>query len=148
MTRAAQAGAEGRVCWGAIASAARCVRWPRTSGGGAVGRLVVRGEAGIGKTALLRYLIESASDLTVARAVGVESEMELPFASLHQLSGPMLDRLERLPAPQREALEIVFALSAAGGTGSVSGQFGSAESVLGGCGGRSAVVRCRRRTMA
>jgi hypothetical protein len=73
--------------------------------------LVVRGEAGIGKTALLRYLIESASDLTVTRAVGVESEMELPFASLHQLCGPMLDRLERLPGPQREALEIVFALS-------------------------------------
>ena len=79
---------------------------------GRSGVLVLRGEAGIGKTALLRYLIESASDLTVARAVGVESEMELPFASLHQLSGPMLDRLERLPAPQREALEIVFALSA------------------------------------
>ncbi len=79
---------------------------------GRSGVLVLRGEAGIGKTALLRYLMESASDLTVARAVGVESEMELPFASLHQLSGPMLDRLERLPAPQREALEIVFALSA------------------------------------
>jgi GTPase SAR1 family protein len=47
--------------------------------------LVLRGEAGIGKTALLEYLIESASDLTVARAVGVESEIELPFASLHQL---------------------------------------------------------------
>jgi DNA-binding CsgD family transcriptional regulator len=79
---------------------------------GRSGVLVLRGEAGIGKTALLRYLIESASDLTVARAVGVESEMELPFASLQQLIGPMLDRLERLPAPQREALEIVFALSA------------------------------------
>src|SRR6186997_2176032 len=62
--------------------------------------LVLRGEVGIGKTALLRYLIESASDLNVARAVGVESEMELPFASLHQLSGPMLDRLGRLPPPQ------------------------------------------------
>jgi DNA-binding CsgD family transcriptional regulator len=79
---------------------------------GRSGVLVLRGEAGIGKTALLRYLIESASDLTVARAVGVESEMELAFAGLHQLSGPMLDRLERLPAPQRGALEIVFALSA------------------------------------
>src|ERR1700710_1891192 len=79
---------------------------------GRSGVLVLRGEAGIGKTALLRYLIESASDLTVARAGGVGVEVELPFASLHQLSGPMLDRLERLPAPQREALEIVFALSA------------------------------------
>jgi DNA-binding CsgD family transcriptional regulator len=74
--------------------------------------LVLRGEAGIGKTALLKYLVESASDLTVERAVGVQSEMELAFASLHQLCGPMLDRLGRLPAPQRQALEIVFGLSA------------------------------------
>ena len=73
--------------------------------------LVLRGEAGIGKTALLKYLVESASDLTVDRAVGVESEMELAFASLHQLCGPMIDRLPRLPAPQRQALEIVFGLS-------------------------------------
>src|SRR3712207_9554870 len=69
---------------------------------GASRSLVLRGEAGIGKTALLRYLVESASDLTVTRAVGVESEMELAFASLHQLCGPMLDRLDALPAPQRQ----------------------------------------------
>ncbi|MGH2798615.1 MAG: ATP-binding protein, partial [Thermoleophilaceae bacterium] len=74
--------------------------------------LVLRGEAGIGKTALLEYLTESASDLKVARATGVESEMELAFASLHQLCAPLLDRLERLPAPQRDALRIVFGLSA------------------------------------
>src|SRR5215211_1297163 len=74
--------------------------------------LMLRGEAGIGKTALLDYLVESASDLTVARAEGVESEMELAFASLQQLCAPMLDRRDRLPAPQREALEIVFGLSA------------------------------------
>ncbi|MGZ4239719.1 MAG: AAA family ATPase, partial [Solirubrobacteraceae bacterium] len=80
--------------------------------GGESRSLVVRGEAGIGKTALLEYLIVSASDLTVIRAVGVESEMELAYASLHQLCGPLLGRLERLPAPQREALEIVFGLSA------------------------------------
>jgi DNA-binding CsgD family transcriptional regulator len=73
--------------------------------------LVLRGEAGIGKTALLEYLIESAADLTVVRAVGVESEMELAYASLHQLCAPLLDRLERLPAPQRQAVEIVFGLS-------------------------------------
>ena len=73
--------------------------------------LVVRGEAGIGKSALLAYLVGAASDLTVVRAVGVESEMELAFASLHQFCVPMLDRLERLPAPQREALEIVFGLT-------------------------------------
>ena len=73
---------------------------------------MLRGEAGIGKTALLEYLVESASDLTVVRAVGVESEMELAYAGLHQLCAPLLDRLERLPAPQRQALEIVFGLSA------------------------------------
>lgn len=74
--------------------------------------LVLRGEAGIGKTALLEYLIESASDLTVLRAEGVESEMELAYASLHQLCAPRLDGLEGLPAPQRQALETVFGLSA------------------------------------
>src|SRR5215212_7081057 len=60
--------------------------------------LVVLGEAGVGKTALLEYLVSSAADLTVVRAVGVESEMELPFAGLQQLCAPMLDHLERLPA--------------------------------------------------
>jgi DNA-binding CsgD family transcriptional regulator len=74
--------------------------------------LVLRGEAGIGKTALLEYLIASAPDATVVRAVGVQSDMELAFASLHQLCGPLLDRLEGLPAPQRQAMEIVFGLSA------------------------------------
>ncbi|MBV9424349.1 MAG: AAA family ATPase [Solirubrobacterales bacterium] len=74
--------------------------------------LVMVGKPGVGKTALLEYLVESASDLMVVRAVGVESEMELAFAGLHQLCAPLLDRLERLPAPQREALEIVFGLSA------------------------------------
>ncbi len=74
--------------------------------------LALRGEAGIGKTALLQYLVGSASEVTVVRAVGVESEMELAFASLHQLCAPMLDRLTRLPGPQRQALEIVFGLSA------------------------------------
>jgi DNA-binding CsgD family transcriptional regulator len=73
--------------------------------------IVLRGEAGIGKTALLEYLIEAADDLTVLRAAGVESEMELAFASLHQLCGPLLGRLQKLPAPQRQALEIVFGVS-------------------------------------
>src|SRR6516164_1920289 len=75
--------------------------------------LVLRGEAGIGKTALLQYLVDAAPGVTVLRAVGVESEMELAYASLHQLCGPMLDRLHTLPTPQREALEIVFGLSSA-----------------------------------
>jgi DNA-binding CsgD family transcriptional regulator len=76
--------------------------------------LVLRGEAGIGKTALLEYLVASAPDLAIVRAVGVESEMELAYASLHQLCAPLLDRLERLPAPQRQAMEIVFGMSAGG----------------------------------
>src|SRR4051812_9773822 len=74
--------------------------------------LVLRGEAGIGKTALLEHLVGAASEETVVRAVGVESDMELAFAGLHQLCGPLLDQLERLPAPQRDALRIVFGLSA------------------------------------
>src|ERR1700759_2968311 len=74
------------------------------------GVLVVRGEAGVGKTALLGYAIGSASDMLVVRASGVESEMELAFAALHQLWAPLLDRLGRLPGPQRHALEIAFGL--------------------------------------
>jgi hypothetical protein len=71
---------------------------------GGMGRsLVLRGEPGIGKTALLEYAIESASGFRIARAVGVESEMELALAALHQLCAPLLDRLERLPGSQREA---------------------------------------------
>jgi DNA-binding CsgD family transcriptional regulator len=73
--------------------------------------LVLRGEPGIGKTALLEHLVGSASDLNVVQAAGVESEMELPFAGLHQLCAPLLDRLPRLPAPQRQALEVVFGVS-------------------------------------
>jgi hypothetical protein len=79
--------------------------------GGEGRALVVRGEPGVGKTALLDYLAEQASGCRVARAVGVESEMELAFAGVHQLCAPMLDRLERLPGPQREALRTAFGLS-------------------------------------
>jgi hypothetical protein len=63
------------------------------------------------KTALLEYLARQASGCRVARAVGVQSEMELAFAVLHQLCAPMLDRLERLPAPQRDALRTAFGMS-------------------------------------
>ena len=72
--------------------------------------LVVRGEAGIGKSALLEYLAQRASGCGIARAVGVESEMELAYAGLQQLCLPFLDRLERLPGPQRGALGTAFGL--------------------------------------
>jgi len=81
---------------------------------GRSGALVIRGEPGVGKTALLQFALDSGSDLRVARAVGVESEMELAYAALHQLCAPMLDRLEGLPAPQRDALRTVFGLTAGG----------------------------------
>jgi DNA-binding CsgD family transcriptional regulator len=74
--------------------------------------LVVRGDPGVGKTALLDYLSGQAQGCRVVRVAGVQSEMELAFAGLHQLLTPMLDRLDQLPAPQREALRTVFALSA------------------------------------
>jgi hypothetical protein len=76
--------------------------------------LVVRGDPGVGKTMLLEYLAGQASGwgYRVARAVGVQSEMELAFAGLHQLCAPMLDHAERLPAPQHEALRTAFGLSA------------------------------------
>ena len=77
---------------------------------GRSGALAVEGEAGVGKTALLDYAIGSASDLRVLGAVGVESEMELAFAALHELCAPVLDRLERLPLPQRDALLTTFGL--------------------------------------
>jgi DNA-binding CsgD family transcriptional regulator len=74
--------------------------------------LVVRGEPGVGKSALLDYLAGHAAGCRVARASGVESEMELAFAGLHQLLSPMLDRADLLPAPQRDALLTAFGVSA------------------------------------
>jgi DNA-binding CsgD family transcriptional regulator len=73
--------------------------------------IVVRGEAGIGKSALLGHLLEKVAGWHVATALGVESEMELAYSGLHQLCGPMLDHLDRLPTPQREALATVFGQS-------------------------------------
>src|SRR5580700_1406878 len=74
------------------------------------GALIVHGEAGVGKSALLEYAAGSAADMRVAQAVGVESEMELAFASLHLLCAPLLDRLTSLPTPQRNALGVAFGL--------------------------------------
>ena len=74
--------------------------------------LVVRGEPGVGKTALLDELAGQAQGCRVVRAAGVQSEMEFAFAGLHQLLAPMLNRVERLPVPQRDALRTVFGISA------------------------------------
>jgi DNA-binding CsgD family transcriptional regulator len=75
---------------------------------GLSGTLVLRGEPGIGKTALLDQVVEGAADFRVARVVGVESEMTLSFAALHQLLVPLLQGLNRLPMPQRNALRTAF----------------------------------------
>jgi DNA-binding CsgD family transcriptional regulator len=80
--------------------------------GGDGGVLVVHGEPGVGKTALLDWTVEEGRQLRVLRTVGVEGEMELPFAALQQLCSPILDRSERLPDPQHDALSIAFGLSA------------------------------------
>src|SRR5215467_8320975 len=74
--------------------------------------LVLRGEAGVGKTVLLDYVQERAPECRVVRAAGVESEMELPFAVLHQLCAPLLNSLARLPGPQGDALSTAFGLGA------------------------------------
>jgi DNA-binding CsgD family transcriptional regulator len=74
--------------------------------------LVLRGEAGVGKTTLLEHLAGQERGCQLARAVGVQSEMELAFAGLHQLCAPMLDRADRLPAPQQDALRTAFGLMA------------------------------------
>jgi DNA-binding CsgD family transcriptional regulator len=73
--------------------------------------LVLRGEAGAGKTALLDYVSSRVGGWRVARAAGVESEMELAYSGVHQLAAPMLDLLDRLPPPQRDSLAKVFGLS-------------------------------------
>ena len=72
--------------------------------------LVIRGAAGVGKSALLDYVTGAAADMRVARAAGVESEVELAFAGLHLLCAPLVDRLEGLPPPQRDALGTAFGL--------------------------------------
>src|SRR3954470_9125016 len=80
-----------------------------TSGHGGV--LVVRGEPGVGKTALLEYAIEAGLRFRIARTFGVEAEMELPFAAVQQLCSPFFELMERLPQPQRDALGVAFGLS-------------------------------------
>jgi hypothetical protein len=73
--------------------------------------LVLRGDPGVGKSALLEYVARRAAGCRVARAAGVQSEMELAFSGLDQLCAPMLDRVDRLPEPQRDALRTAFGLA-------------------------------------
>ncbi len=103
--------------------------------------LVVSGEPGVGKTALLESAIGSASGFRVLRAVGVESEMELAFAAVQQLCAPLLDRLDRLPAPQRDALGDGVRAAGGGRAGSVFGGVGGAE-LIGGGGRAAAAALC------
>src|SRR6187399_1752750 len=79
--------------------------------GGQSAVLVIRGEAGIGKTALLQYAARQASGLRVEHVTGVEAEMELPYAGIHQLCAPMLPRLEALPQPQQDGLRVALGLA-------------------------------------
>jgi hypothetical protein len=83
----------------------------------------------VGKTALLGYLSDRVADWHSARAVGVESEMELPYAGLHLLCAPMLDHLHRLPVPQRDALTTVFGRSPGRRARPVPGRAGHADTV-------------------
>src|SRR5436190_1138953 len=89
--------------------------------------LVIRGEAGIGKTALFRYAARHASGFRVAQVTGVEAEMELPFAGIHQLCAPLLDRLDALPQPQQDALTVALGLA----SGDVPDRFLVGLAVLG-----------------
>jgi DNA-binding CsgD family transcriptional regulator len=87
--------------------------------GGESAVLVLRGEAGIGKSALLQYAARQATDCRIVQIAGVESELELPFAALHQLFGPLLTELEALPEPQEQALHVAFGMR----SGSVPDRF-------------------------
>jgi DNA-binding CsgD family transcriptional regulator len=89
--------------------------------------LVVRGEAGIGKTALLRYAARQASGFRVAQVTGVEAEMELPFAGIHQLCAPVLEELDALPPAQQDALKVALGLA----SGDVPDRFLVGLAVLG-----------------
>src|SRR5260370_15770861 len=106
---------------------------------GGSGVLVVRGEPGVGKSALLDYLVGYAAGCRVVRAAGVQSEMELAFAGLHQLLAPVVDRADRLPVPQRDALRTAFGLSAGPGPGRFLVGLGVLGLVFDGAGGRPLV---------
>jgi hypothetical protein len=85
----------------------RLLNGVRTGDGGV---LVMYGEAGVGKTALLEYTVEAAREFRIARTIGVEAEMELPFAAAQQLCAPFVELIDRLPQPQHDALDVAFGL--------------------------------------
>jgi AAA ATPase domain len=99
---------EGPRLWGRRAECQQLDALIVAARGGASGTLVVRGEAGVGKSAMLDHLLVHLAGSRLVRAAGVESEMELAFATLHQLCRPFLERLDRLPDPQHDALAIAF----------------------------------------
>jgi DNA-binding NarL/FixJ family response regulator len=91
------------------------------------GVLVMHGEPGVGKTAMLEYAVEAGADFRIARATGVEAEMELPFAAIQQLCSPFLGLRQRLPQPQHDALDVAFGLR----TGPAADRFLVGLAVLG-----------------
>ena len=95
---------------GRKAELARVERLLREVRAGRSQALVITGEAGVGKTALLEHLVDAASGCRVARVAGVQAEAELAFGALHQLCTPLLDQLDLIPEPQRDALGTVFGL--------------------------------------
>ena len=110
--------------------------------------LVLRGEAGVGKSALLAYLVQRASGCEVVRAAGVESEMELAFAGLQQLCAPFVDRLERLPGPQRGRARHGVRPARGRRAGSVPGRAGGPEPAVRRGGGPAAGLRRGRCAVA
>src|SRR3954453_9552833 len=94
---------------------------------GQSGVFVIRGDAGIGKTALLRYAAREAPDFRIADIAGVESEMEVPFAGVHPLCAPMFERLDALPEPQRIARSVALGVR----SGTAPDRFLVALAVLG-----------------
>src|SRR5262245_5564759 len=79
--------------------------------GGRSGVLVIRGEPGVGKSSLMRHAADHATGFRVEQVCGIEAEGELPFAGLHQLCAPVIDRIDALPAPQREAMRVGLGLA-------------------------------------
>ena len=116
--------------------------------GGHGGVLVVHGEPGVGKTALLEYAVEAGREFRVVRTLGVEEEMELPYAALQQLCSPLLELLERLPQPQRDALRRRVRTQRRAGAEPVPGRAGGPRPAVRGRRGAAAALRGRRRAVA